>query len=369
MPTTRRTARQLIHHPQDRRRAIERTLVTRIKTGEWAPATRLPRWRELAAEFDTTLTTIAKVVGRLEECGFIENGGWHGAHVAAQLPHETRYGLVFGDRQSRFYDTLVRSSQTLSAAGPARIVVYRGIGEPAASPDSWRLTADLETGCLAGVIVGDHYTLRHTALQQAMAAAALPMACLGEAATHPLPRVGTDWRSVIARGHEYLAARGCRRVGVLFNLYVGDEHRARVHAAQQAHGLVADDGYLMGMMPGMPHWLGTWVRLLLALPPGLRPDGFIVTDDHLVGDFLAALQAHGLCAGADVPVIAHCNYPCPPADGHPGVTLLGFDSQQVLRTALAALRAPGGAAAAPFYVPAVFAHELQPAPQAALVAT
>ncbi len=55
------------------------------------------------------------------------------------------------------------------------------------------------------------------------------------------------------------------------------------------------------------------VQLLFSGSKSERPDALIIDDDNYVADATRALAATGLRTPDDLEVIAHCNYPEPPA--------------------------------------------------------
>jgi hypothetical protein len=91
---------------------------------------------------------------------------------------------------------------------------------------------------------------------------------------------------------------------------------------------------VFGCHPEYPQWLDDWLGLLFDRPAATRPDGFLVTDDHLAAPLAASLQRLGHRPGPDTPVVSHCNYPCLPAGVTEGVTWLGFDLQELLEEAV-----------------------------------
>src|SRR5207244_2676807 len=72
-------------------------------------------------------------------------------------------------------------------------------------------------------------------------------------------------------------------------------------------------------------------HLLMSLAPEDRPDGLIISDDNLVEHAQAGLADAGVRIPDELDVVAHCNWPEPPASVLP-VTRLGFDNIAVMRT-------------------------------------
>lgn len=58
--------------PETKIRRVMDDLTRRIAAGEWRPGTRLPGRRQLAAEYEVSISTIRTVRDRLEAAGIVE---------------------------------------------------------------------------------------------------------------------------------------------------------------------------------------------------------------------------------------------------------------------------------------------------------
>ena len=98
---------------------------------------------------------------------------------------------------------------------------------------------------------------------------------------------------------------------------------------------------------------------MFQLPADQRPDGLIITDDHLVEHATAGLRAIGLLSPEELEIVAHCNYPAMPKAGRP-VRWLGFDARACVAAGIQLARdmhagKPPGTAT----TPALFEEEWQ----------
>jgi len=119
-----------------------------------------------------------------------------------------------------------------------------------------------------------------------------------------------DQLDIMERGVAYLAARGCRRVAMFYNLAPWHERspqEGRFAEALLAHGL-ANAGAL-GAFPGdelSGHSAGE-LFLRLWEPVEGRPDGLLVMDDVLFQEIAFAMLSQGIQITRDIQVITHAN--------------------------------------------------------------
>jgi DNA-binding LacI/PurR family transcriptional regulator len=143
-----------------------------------------------------------------------------------------------------------------------------------------------------------------------------------------VPAVQVDGSAFYERALDRLIARGRRKIA---HLGIGSEE-----SVDSLAPLIRQRG-----LEYRPYWhlsLGVMrfaaaqsaAHLMMALAPGDRPDGLIVSDDNLVEHAQAGLAAAAVSVPRDLDVVAHCNWPDPPASVLP-VTFLGFDTTGMMR--------------------------------------
>jgi DNA-binding LacI/PurR family transcriptional regulator len=79
---------------------------------------------------------------------------------------------------------------------------------------------------------------------------------------------------------------------------------------------------------------------------GVRPDGLVITDDHLVKPVVDVVRALGIRVPQDLAIVSHWNYPLPYQSDVP-IRLLGFDARERLALGLAAMQSLGKSQNAP----------------------
>ena len=147
-----------------------------------------------------------------------------------------------------------------------------------------------------------------------------------------------DHAAFIDQALDFLVAQGRRRVAMLSIAAFGDELEAHFHRAAAARGLSTGPHSMLGLDPYEPRWARNAVTLLLNQDPSRRPDGLIISDDHLVpAATQGILEAHVAVPG-DLAVVAHCNFVAD-APSAVLVTHLGFDVAAILNTCLRLLDA------------------------------
>ncbi|MCX5658112.1 MAG: substrate-binding domain-containing protein [Planctomycetota bacterium] len=108
------------------------------------------------------------------------------------------------------------------------------------------------------------------------------------------------------------------------------DHLYRAAAARQMR---AQEPWVQGVSLQEPHWARNAVRAMFAGRPADRPDGLIVSDEHLVEFALAGLNDQGLRLPRDVEVVGHANFHVTPPGPSP-VRRLGYVTGNLLREAI-----------------------------------
>jgi len=313
---------------------------------------RLPTRAELTEQFGVATHTLQRALRELSHDGYVVARGKLGTFVAAHPPHLHRYALTLTSHEgspdgwNRFYAALTGQALALNKeATPKRFCIYYDIRGDEPTEDRDRLLADLRARRLAGLIATIPWMLQGTALLAAAERARTPVVCLSTGPQLPgQPVVNLDTYALVDRGLEHFQAAGRRRVAVLMSSM---DEALLAHFAESAarRGLLTYPHWQHAVAPQESRAAGHLMRLLMRTDD--RPDALLVTDDHLVEPATAGL----LAAGADVPggleVVAHCNWPFPPAAAVP-VCWLGFDVRGMLRTCMEIIgQANAGSAPAP----------------------
>ena len=329
-----------IDHPLDRYSEIVDDLTHDILRGHYLPSDRLPRWRELTARYDTTLATVRKALGRLDEYGFIERGGWHGIRVAANPPNRCHFGLIFpdygdatGQFPSRFLTTLAHAAGELHNTRPRWLSVYPGVrGE--SDEDLRQLAADLNARRLAGLILTDRHTAENSRLAALLRTAQVPVAALLAVVKLPgITRVIFPPTDFLHRACAYLRAQGRRRVALVSVAHLGPMMWDLAQAPLAAHGLISHPWWRADAALQCPGALRPAMQMLWRLPAADRPDAMVITDDNMVTEATAGLAEAGVRVPQDLAIVAHANFPLQTVSALPAVRL-GVDVRRVLTTCL-----------------------------------
>ena len=355
-----------IDHPLDRHSEIVDDLIRDIVRGHYPPASRLPRWRELTARYDTTLATVQKALGRLDEYGYIQRGGWHGIRVVEHPPHRYNFGLVFPEQgdathhfASHFKTTLALAASQVSNIGPRRVSVYEGVNNDRS--EMWnKLASDLNARRLAGLILTDARIAESPQFIALLHASKVPVVALLRYVNLPgTTRVLMRTADFMERACASLKEQGRRRVALVSVSAAGQGMWAEAQPALARHGLETRPWWRIDAATEYPHAVRPVMQMLCRLPKNDRPDSLIITDDNLVPQATAGLVEAGVRTPKDLTVVAHANFPLPTASALPAVRL-GFDVHRVVTTCLDTLdqRIRGADVPESIIIPVEFEEEM-----------
>jgi DNA-binding LacI/PurR family transcriptional regulator len=343
------------------RRAINH-LRGKIVSGEWSSGMQLPTRSQLETELGVSRVTLQRVMDQLVLDGFINANGRAGTFVSDHPPHLHRYALLLPfsrtTAHSRFWDALARQAQLLNAAGRSHsLSVYANVWPRHRDPEEFDdLVAQVRAHRVAGLIFASAvHGLTDTPL---VTEPDMPRVMIASGPGHTdLPVVSFDHAAWIHRACQRLRATGRRRIAVFGERA---EHLSPVlQQAVQEHDLHIPPQWRLFLSHHSPVGIRHCAHLLMTLPAGQRPDGLIITDDHLVDPVAMGLADAHARVGSDVEVVAHVNYPHPPA-GSSSMIRLGFDVRETLGRCLGVIHAErrGEPPPAKVVVPPRFENEL-----------
>lgn len=310
----------------------------RILSGEWPVGTQLPTRSELSRRYRASMATVQRALDGLRADGFVRPRGRLGTLVEDAAPQRRRIGICFagepraGRAWSRMCSVFEAEAERLVRGEGRDFRIYYGL-QGTDSRGYHDLVADLEAERLAGVFFAginlDHLHGTPVLTQPRVRRAAL--------SSSPTPFSRVEFRPYLADAIRYLRERGRRRLTlVLPSNLVSLE--TRWDALKAEYSLPRD---LVDFIACEPHHspsnraIG---QLLWRQAPGLRPDGLIVLDDHLVDPVTAGLASAGARVPDELEILAHCNLPQVPPAQLP-VTYVGFHLGEVLEQ-VAELLAP-----------------------------
>jgi DNA-binding LacI/PurR family transcriptional regulator len=297
--------------------------------------------------------TVLKALDQLKRDAFIRTDGRRGTFVVERPPQLHRYALVFSAHPlSLFSQALFQAAETVQQETPRRLPAFFGVNGHTDVEDYARLLGDVRAHRLAGMILVEHPgALSKTPLFDD---SSLPRIALVD--EHDVPGVGSvslDSSSYIHLAVEQFARWGCRRIGILATAHQSAEWRSQFQTAIRRGGMETRPGWIQAADERFPHWVSHSIAAIF--DGDTRPDGFLISDDHLVEPATQALLELGVRSPDTVRVVAHGNFPCLPASVLP-VSWLGFDARAVLDAACNAIDAwrKHGRPAKPVRVGALF---------------
>jgi DNA-binding LacI/PurR family transcriptional regulator len=326
--------------PVKRDRALA-TLTRKIISGRFEPGQRLPPRLELERILRVDTRTLEETIRQLRSDGFITTRPRGGTFVSAHPPHLSHVALTFpfsADLEnSSFYRALRESARQLRGTGQ-RFSLFYDILNRRDIPDYQTLLGLVERHALAGVIfAAPPWGLLNELMRMS---SGVPRVAIGSVAPESgIPWVVPDSGGLLPRAFESLAARGRRRVAVLFMASSGSPESAEreVCALAAAHGLETRKWWVQGTSAATAAWATPLVAGMLQGPERDRPDALVIMDDNLVPDASAGVLAAGRRAGVDLDVVAHANFPNVTPSAVPALRL-GFNVPDVLDACLKTLQ-------------------------------
>ena len=319
----------------NKRRQLLEALRERIISGEFPPGSRFPSYGQLAARVNTGKATLQYVIERLKESGFLIGVERRGLFIPEQLPCFRNFAILLQDadeHENRFWEKIFAAA--LAPDRDFHFIAFRGMRDP--SPEKFQqLQTLLENRIIGGVLI----------LHQ------ISSACYSLLAQYPqVPKAGfrgsRDWG--LAESFTYLdlsdeefcvclrkalQQHGIKRLAVITR----DLHPLEEHLAEEcrSHGIEVPPELMLAIPARNPAKCRTVIRLLLLLPPELRPDGIFVFDDNLLDDVVAALAEAP--QRETVQLFSKQNFPDDTRYPLP-VCMIGFDCSLCIDRAVSAFR-------------------------------
>jgi DNA-binding transcriptional regulator YhcF (GntR family) len=302
----------------DRYSGIAADLRGIIARGELPPGGKLPGRRELASRFGTTVDTVQKAIHLLQDNGFVESRGWQGSFVSTHPPHLFHFGLLLPaspDRLQRwtwstFLDLLAEAAAHAESWAPRRISTYANVWSIDNCPEAKRLMADLDAGCLAGLIV-DLAIPEANPIRDRIHRGEVPSVTLGSIpGLEHLPKIHFDQQEMRKASLKELAKLGCKRIAVVIYQRIDPREVELLRNEIEEAGLLLSPGCIQGFDPQAgSYWTENWIKQLMAMAPEHRPDGIFVQDEAFLAGVISGLEASGQIPGRDIQVVSHGNFP------------------------------------------------------------
>lgn len=327
----------VIGRPNHKQRQVTALLRALIVDGKLRPGDQLPTRPQLMKRHQVSSVTMQRSLDQLAREGFVSARPRLGTFVSAHPPHLSCYALAFPRepespntwRYSQFWTALAQQGAAMSRPDGPRFRVYSGVNGHGDSEGHIRLMSDMESRRIAGVIFIDPYP--YAAL---IAQSTIPCAAFMHLADLPgLLSIQIDFSQFFDRALDDCAAQGRKRIAFLLSEMSLEPDVQHILAAVKARGMTTHAGWRMGLSLPRSHWASNAVQAMMMLPPRERPDGLIISDDHLVKPAVEGLAELGLVPGRDLTVVGYCNHgwsPKPPAQ----VRLLGYAAKDLLNQAI-----------------------------------
>ncbi|NNM89075.1 MAG: substrate-binding domain-containing protein, partial [Phycisphaerae bacterium] len=313
----------------------------------------LPLRLQLLEKYDVSNVTLQRALDRLAADGYIYARGRAGTFVAPHPPHLWQYGLVFAGSPSGnsnwnlFWSALEGEAARITRNGPRRIVCYYGTEHPQESPDYHKLLDDIRHRRLAGIIFASQTS--HLQGLPVITEPGIARVEIASASERGIPSVSPQGQSVILLALDYLKSRGRKKVALILSSHAHGLWANFWMEAVARHGLSSAARWFQGLDLAHPECATNAVELMFYAGANQRPDGLIIADDNLLETALSGLLMAGVKVGADLDLVAHCNFPKPRTTTLP-IKRVGFDVHDVMAACLAGIDAQIQGATVPLHV-------------------
>ena len=320
-----------------RQEVIVSDLRAQIVGGAFGPGHRLPSRIEIERQFGASTVTVQRALETLKRDGFVIASRGDGTYVSAHPPHLSRIAVVFPsapDRKdwSRFWAVFSREATALQDDSTFQLPLYYGVDEHHDSEDYLRLVADVRAHRVAGLIFASPPFLYHDT--PLLSEPNLPRVSFSGLANTNIPAIAIQSWSLIERALDRFRAQGRKRVAFIMAPSTTYTDPQLLEAAR-ARGLQTYPRFCHRVHRSLPATARGIAQLMFHRGQNEIPDALLIGDDNLVEQ--VTLGVADARAGAQVSIVAHCNFPHPPDAATP-TTYLGFDARQILALCLQSLQ-------------------------------
>lgn len=320
-------------------REILSDLRSRIYTGEFAPNSQLPLRRELLAQYGASTDTLQKVINTLNREGFLESFGASGTRVSATPPHLYDIGIIVPVKheEDEIWDSLFENFIDICTelgqknVMPYRFRFYYDIEKH--KPDSSEFTQllnDIENHRLAGLIVLQHLRLSVSMINEL---GSVPMVFL-TARSFSNPNIiclSQNYPLFMELIGDEIVRQGVKRPLLIANTGIAYEDMLRYITVLERR---SDIRILPEFFQAVTLCAeaASWYRQTLrgAFFRSDPPDSVVVINENIMPFLIDFFQGKY----ASIPLISHCNFPVKHKRRYAGVTRIGLDVREVLRSAL-----------------------------------
>ena len=321
----------------DKQGYIASDLCQRIRSGEFVPGEQLPLYKDLELQYEVSRATLQHAMNRLKREGFIRTEGRRGAYVDDFPPCLFRYGLVLptaGYEAPGFWRSVKEVlNHRYNSENGSRIKVYQDVQIHTDNEPFQQLYTDVQQQRLAGLIMmGGHgalFEMDEWFSPSMPGVSFAPSQQRSVSKQAGLEYMHMDMHAFAVKALGYLVAEGCKNIAIIGQPYM--PHFKHFVDEMQRRRLKVHEPWLLRSAMEQPQCAHDISRLLFSYTD--YPDGLVILDDNLVEHAMAGIVDSRVHVPQALKIVAHCNWPLPPAQVVP-CELLGFEAQEVLGLAI-----------------------------------
>ena len=343
--------------PSAKEDMIAETLRERIISGVLRPGVQLSTYEVLEREFDASRMTMNKAISRLKDDGFLTGIERRGVFVSERPPHMNRIALLLAwpGRLNHFAACLESSAHDFAERSGRDIEIFSNLNSPYFDQaEATRLKEELAARRFAGMLIAFDPA---GCPDKGVFEFPLPKVYLAPGQRRDGVKLSMDGQGFVRRGLERLHALGARRIAILAYPHANPSIELAARLLGE-FGLSSKPEWQIAM--DNPDIAEQIIKLLLSADKDKRPDGLLLTDDHLAEPVARGIVASRVKVPDELKALSHCNWAMPPPRPFP-MELLGFDSAMVVSLSVDYIDATnrGVPCTGKLLVPSLFENEMQ----------
>ena len=315
-----------------KRLQLEEELKNEIISGKLKPGDRFPTYEELSKRYEASRATFHYVLNHLKRDLYTVSVERSGTFVAERLPCRTRIGMVFrlDENENEFWHKICQAAMRYNRThSDYEFIFFRSrILQVPLKEEYHELHDQLRRQMLASLFfpfVPESKNL----LSLLDEFPEIPRILFGnQNRENEGPRVCLSPAQSVRLAMQHFKCEKICRVAAIAH----GETPQLAHFLKEVEnaGLQTRREWLVPVARDLDFAVENFTKLLLSLPPDRRPQGFYITDDHLLSRVQRAVIASGVRVPQELKLVCHTNFPDPTTPVLP-VERVGYDVEAIVR--------------------------------------
>ena len=296
-----------------KRLQLEEELKNEIISGKLKPGERFPTYEELSKRYEASRATFHYVLNHLKRDLYTVSVERSGTFVSKRLPCRTRIGMVFrlDENENEFWHKIYQAAMRYNRThSDYEFVVFRSrILQVPLKEEYHELQDQLSRKMLASLFF-PFIPESKNLLSLLDEFPEIPRILFASAKT--IKKQSTIYLSPehsVRLAVKYFKQEGIQRIAAIARGNV--PQLSCFQKEVENGGLQTCREWLVPVTKDVDFAIENFTKLLLSLPPDRRPQGFYITDDHLLTQVQRAVIASGIRVPQELKLVCHTNFPDP----------------------------------------------------------